>query len=68
MSDSIALWHAEHANFATLLDLLEGQLDLFHKGEKPDYELMLHQWRPTGFITKSVDWDCWVTFPPAAYQ
>ena len=41
MSDSIALWHAEHANFATLLDLLEGQLDLFHKGEKPDYELML---------------------------
>jgi hemerythrin-like domain-containing protein len=41
MSDSIALWRAEHANFATLLDLLERQLDLFHKGEKPDYELML---------------------------
>jgi hemerythrin-like domain-containing protein len=41
MSDSIALWHAEHANFATLLDLLEGQLDVFHKGESPDYELML---------------------------
>ena len=41
MSDSITLWHTEHANFATLLDLLEGQLDLFHKGEKPDYELML---------------------------
>jgi hemerythrin-like domain-containing protein len=41
MSDSIALWHAEHANFATLLDLLESQLDLFHKGESPDYELML---------------------------
>jgi hemerythrin-like domain-containing protein len=41
MSDSIAVWHAEHANFATLLDLLEGQLDLFHKGEAPDYELML---------------------------
>jgi hemerythrin-like domain-containing protein len=41
MSDSIALWHAEHANFVTLLDLLEGQLDLFHKGESPDYELML---------------------------
>lgn len=41
MPDSIALWHAEHANFATLLDLLEGQLDLFHKGESPDYELML---------------------------
>lgn len=41
MSDSIALWRAEHANFAALLDLLEGQLDLFHTGEKPDYELML---------------------------
>ena len=41
MSDSIALWHAEHANFATLLDLLEGELDLFHKGGSPDYELML---------------------------
>jgi hemerythrin-like domain-containing protein len=41
VSDSIALWRAEHANFAALLDLLEGQLDLFHKGEKPDYELML---------------------------
>jgi hemerythrin-like domain-containing protein len=41
MPDSIALWHAEHANFATLLDLLEGELDLFHKGESPDYELML---------------------------
>ena len=41
MSDTIALWHAEHVNFAQLLDLLEGQLDLFHKGESPDYELML---------------------------
>ena len=41
MSDPIALWHAEHANFAKLLDLLEGQLDLFHKCESPDYELML---------------------------
>ena len=41
MSDSIALWHAEHTNFATLLDLLEGELDLFHKGGSPDYELML---------------------------
>jgi hemerythrin-like domain-containing protein len=41
MSDSIALWHAEHVNFAAVLDLLEAQLDLFHKGEPPDYELML---------------------------
>jgi hemerythrin-like domain-containing protein len=41
MSDSIALWHSEHANFAALLDLLEGQLDVFHQGEHPDYEMML---------------------------
>ena len=35
MSDPIALWHAEHVNFATLLDLLERQLELFHKGGLP---------------------------------
>jgi hemerythrin-like domain-containing protein len=42
MSDPIALWRTEHANFATLLNLLESQLDFFHKGESPDYELMLN--------------------------
>ena len=41
MSDSIALWHAEHVNFATLLNRLEAQLERFQKGEAPDYELML---------------------------
>jgi len=41
MSDPIAIWRAEHSNFAKLLDLLEGQLDLFHKGESPDYDMML---------------------------
>jgi len=41
MSEPVALWHAEHVNFATLLDLLEVQLDRFHRGEAPDYELML---------------------------
>jgi hemerythrin-like domain-containing protein len=41
MSDPIALWRTEHINFATLLDLLEVQLDRFHRGEAPDYELML---------------------------
>jgi hemerythrin-like domain-containing protein len=41
MSDPIALWHAEHLNFAALLELLERQLELFHKGMAPDYELML---------------------------
>jgi hypothetical protein len=38
---SIALWHAEHVNFATLLNRLEAELERFHKGESPDYELML---------------------------
>ena len=32
MSDPVAFWHAEHVNFAILLDLLEGQLDRFHRG------------------------------------
>ena len=41
LSSSIALWQGEHANFATLLDLLEDQLDLFHQAEKPDYQMML---------------------------
>ncbi len=40
MLDAIALWNRDHANFAVLLDLLERQLDLFHAGESPDYDLM----------------------------
>ena len=39
--DHTALWHAEHINFATLLDLLEAELDRFSSGRAPDYELML---------------------------
>jgi hemerythrin-like domain-containing protein len=41
ISDPIALWHTEHVNFARLLDLLEGELDLFQRAQAPDYELML---------------------------
>jgi hemerythrin-like domain-containing protein len=41
MSDPVALWHAEHVNFASLLDILEIELDRFHRGQAPDYELML---------------------------
>jgi hemerythrin-like domain-containing protein len=41
MSDPIAAWHAEHANFSRLLDVLEQQLAVFHAGERPNYELML---------------------------
>ena len=40
MLDGIALWNRDHANFAVLLDLFERQLDLFHEGESPDYDLM----------------------------
>ena len=41
MADPIALWHAEHRYFSRLLDLLQSQLDMFHSGGKPNYELML---------------------------
>jgi hemerythrin-like domain-containing protein len=41
MIDTIALLRAEHVNFAKLLDLLDEQLDRFHKGDLPNYELML---------------------------
>ena len=41
MSDPIALWRAEHVNFASLLDILERQLDLFNRGKPPDYGMML---------------------------
>ncbi len=42
MPDTLALWHAEHVNFARLLNLLDDQLALFHGGNTPDYELMLN--------------------------
>jgi hemerythrin-like domain-containing protein len=41
MPDTLSLWHADHVNFAKLLDLLDEQLRLFHDGGSPDYELML---------------------------
>lgn len=41
MSVGIDQWHAEHANFAQLLVLLERQLARFHADEQPDYVLML---------------------------
>jgi hemerythrin-like domain-containing protein len=41
LADSIAMWRAEHANFARLLDLLEEQLAAFFGGDDPDYDLML---------------------------
>lgn len=40
MSDLTSAWHAEHAQFARLLNLLDAQINRFHDGETPDYELM----------------------------
>ena len=39
MSDPTADWHAEHAYFAQLLRLLRKELDQFHDGGDPNYEL-----------------------------
>lgn len=41
VDDPLARWHAEHINFAALLDLLELQVAAFHSGERPDYDLMV---------------------------
>ncbi len=41
MNAPAAAWHTEHEYFQRLLALLQGQLDLFHRGERPNYELML---------------------------
>lgn len=37
----IAAWHDEHVYFGRLLKLLGKELDVFHGGERPNYELML---------------------------
>ena len=41
MADNIARWRDEHFRFATLLGVVERQLDRFHSGEQPDYALAL---------------------------
>ena len=40
LADPLARWHADHSNFARLLDLVEQQVDAFHAGKRLDYELM----------------------------
>ena len=40
MAEPLAVWQAEHVNFARLLDLLETQVAAFHHGERPNYDLM----------------------------
>jgi hemerythrin-like domain-containing protein len=41
MSSLVSIWRAEHRAFGALLGLLERQLESFHKGEAPNYEMML---------------------------
>jgi hemerythrin-like domain-containing protein len=39
--DPIAAWHTEHVYFNQLLGLLQRQLDLFHRDEELNFELMV---------------------------
>lgn len=41
MTDPTAHWHAEHKNFSRLLDILQKELDAFHEGGRPNYDLMV---------------------------
>ncbi len=41
MIDPIAAWHEEHVYFNQLLARLAKELDRFHDGGRPNYELML---------------------------
>ncbi|MCD6043609.1 MAG: AraC family transcriptional regulator, partial [Burkholderiales bacterium] len=34
----LSAWHAEHEHFNRLLLELRRELDVFHRGERPDYE------------------------------
>lgn len=40
MANEIFKLRKEHLNFKKMLNLLERQLDLLHKGEEPDYQIM----------------------------
>jgi hemerythrin-like domain-containing protein len=41
MTGPVAMWHTEHVYFRCLLELLQKELEAFHRGERPNYELML---------------------------
>ena len=41
MADPIAYWQAEHIKLGRLFALLQKQIDVFHTGKRPNYELML---------------------------
>ena len=36
----IAAWHEEHVYFKQLLQLMQREVDVFHRGGRPNYELM----------------------------
>ena len=40
MATPFSTWHEDHVHFAQLLDLLESQVILFNRGERPNYSLM----------------------------
>ncbi|MGB5080424.1 MAG: hemerythrin domain-containing protein [Burkholderiales bacterium] len=41
MTDPVSRWHAEHAVFLRLLGILEKEVDIFHDGGQPNYDLMV---------------------------
>jgi Uncharacterized conserved protein len=41
VSSLIDKWTAEHRNFEKLLEIMERELGVFHRGERPNYDLML---------------------------
>ena len=41
MIDPISAWHEEHVYFNQLLRLLQREVDVFHHGGRPNYDLML---------------------------
>ena len=41
LATPVEMWHADHVRFQRLLAELQAQVDLFHSGERPDYERMI---------------------------
>jgi hemerythrin-like domain-containing protein len=41
MTNPIAAWHTEHVYFNQLLRMLQREVETFHQGESPNYDLML---------------------------
>ena len=41
MLDPVKAWHEEHMYFNRLLRMLRKEVDVFHGGDMPNYQLML---------------------------